>query len=163
MSDFFSNVFEVINTVREKVSSCKNSENILQGFGRRAEGAPTLLSQGLTQALTFYLYKVEELNKFVDVYGWLFKNRKPNIDVCKNLADDDEGYLLYTSVLFYLFEKLGVECKVEDVHGLKTCLTNISGREANIYRKLINYVIELKKISKIMLSEEETKASTQSR
>ena len=154
MSEIFETVFDVINTVRVRVSSCKNSENILQGFERRAEDAPTLLSQGLTQALTFYLYKVEELSKFVDVYGWLFKNKKPNTDVCKNLADD-EGYLLYTSVLFYLFEKLGVECKVED---LKICLSNISEREAKVYRKLINYVIELKKVSKIMLSEKETQS-----
>ena len=175
MSEIFNTVFDVIDTVGEKVKECVNTNridkekenDILQGFERRAEDSPTLLSQGLTQALTFYLYKVEKLREFTDIYSWLFKNKKPNTDVCGIL--DKEGYLLYTSVLFYLLEKLEipeVKCKVEDFskdsQSLAVCLSNISENEAKVYRRLINYVIELKKISKIMIGEATAQASPQS-
>ena len=165
MSEIFNTVFYVVNTVREKASSCKNSKNILDDFERRAEDAPTLLSQGLTQALTFYLYKVEGLTALANVYDWLFENKGNDADICKSL-DNSQGYLLYTSVLFYLLQKLNVECKIEEfrknAESLKNCLTNISVNEAKVYRKLINYVIELKKISKIMLGEEKAQSTTQS-
>jgi len=173
MSEIFNTAFDVINEVRGKVNNCVNSNkisqkegnNILQGFERRAEDTPTLLSQGLTQALTFYLYKVGDLKTFTSVYTWLFNNN--GTDVCDKL--DKEGYLLYTSVLFRILEKLkipGVKCNIEDFskdpQNLKTCLSNISENEAKVYRRLINYIIELKKISKIMIGETTTQASPQS-
>ena len=177
MSEIFNTVFDVIDTVREKAKECANlidkekmMKNILEDFERRAEDAPTLLSQGLPQALTFYLYKVESLTVLKNVYDLLFNdvNQKPSTDVCNALVNS-QGYLLYTSVLFYLLEKLEipeVKCKVEDFskdsQSLAVCLSNISENEAKVYRRLINYVIELKKISKIMIGEATAQASPQS-
>jgi len=164
MSEIFVTVFDIIEKIRKKVEECDKklegskavkeskeelSSKLLEGFERRAEDAPTLLSQGLTQALTFYLYKVENLNLLKDVYQWLFEGSEGQVEnPCKHL--DNEGYLLYTSVLFHLLEKLNVNCKVVE---LPNCIKEVSTKEASIYRKLINYVIELKKISKIMISQ----------
>lgn len=153
MSEIFTTVFEIVGKVRKGTESCAKK---LEGFETRAEDAPTLLSQGLTQAVTFYLYKVENLENLRRVYCSLFDSEEgcKNVEkgnVCSSL--DDEGYLLYTSTLFYLLRELKVDCEITELqNNLNMCIKEISENEAKIYRKLINYVIELKKVSKILIS-----------
>lgn len=156
MSEIFTSVFDVIGKVRKATEECENKQ---EGFEVRAEDGPTLFSQGVTQALTFYLYKVGDLKKLENVYCTLFNDEgtckelnEQNDKICSYL--DNEGYALYTAVLLHFLRKLEVKCEVTNLsNDVGECVKDVSAKEAKIYRKLIEHMIELKKVSKIMIGQ----------
>ncbi|AWR98121.1 type III-B CRISPR module-associated protein Cmr5 [Acidianus sulfidivorans JP7] len=144
---------EIINLINLVVELAKKFENCGEDFKRRAEEFPTLMTQvGLAPALTFFLSKSD-----VEKVASLYNNISGQID-CK----DTDGYSSYTAALIYLINKVENLCEIKEgdknliINSIIDCVKKVSQREETgmLPKKLIPYVVELKKVVNIIIPEQ---------
>ncbi|AAK41734.1 type III-B CRISPR module-associated protein Cmr5 [Saccharolobus solfataricus] len=120
------------------------------GLLRRSADFPSLmLGIGFSPAFTFYISKIEDYNRFKDIYNYLSGGKGNPASICKELDKrEGSGYAGYVAIILLVLNNIGKRIRIGDdpkdiYYSLLDVASSVGSKEE---RLILPYLNEIKKV-----------------